>query len=104
MVSYFGAGPDHGVPQDDSFFPYAEAKAAADAHLRTSDLKWTILGPGRLTLDDPTGRIMLGEGKGNVSRADVALVVAAALADDSTSGRTIDFNNGDIPIAEALAG
>jgi uncharacterized protein YbjT (DUF2867 family) len=104
MVSYFGAGPDHGVPQDDSFYPYAEAKAAADAHLRASDLKWTVLGPGRLTLDAPTGRIMLGEGKGNVSRADVALVVAAALADDSTIGRTIDFNKGDIPIAQALAG
>jgi hypothetical protein len=28
--------------------------------------------------------------------------VAAALRDDSTIGRTIDFNNGDIPIAEAL--
>ncbi len=56
MVSYFGAGPDHGVPQDDPFFPYAESKAAADAHLRVSDLDWTILGPGRLTLDPPTGR------------------------------------------------
>ena len=51
MVSYFGAGPDHGVPQDNSFFPYAEAKAAADAHLRASDLDWTVLGPGRLTLE-----------------------------------------------------
>jgi hypothetical protein len=39
-----------------------------------------------------------------VSRADVALVVAAALEDDSTVGRTIDFNNGDVPIADALAG
>ncbi len=104
MVSYFGAGPDHGVPQDDPFFAYAEAKAAADAHLRASDLRWTVLGPGRLTLDAPTGHIMLGEGKGDVSRADVALVAAAALADDSTIGRTIDFNNGDIPIADALAG
>ncbi|BBZ42795.1 SDR family oxidoreductase [Mycobacterium parmense] len=103
MVSYFGAGPDHEVPQDDSFFPYAEAKAAADAHLRASDLQWTILGPGRLTLDAPTGQIMLGEGEGKVSRADVASVVAATLADDSTIARTIDFNNGDIPIAEALA-
>jgi uncharacterized protein YbjT (DUF2867 family) len=103
MVSYFGAGPDHGVPQGDPFFPYAEAKAAADAHLRASDLDWTVLGPGRLTLDAATGRIELGKGKGEVSRADVALVVAAALADDSTIGRTIDFNNGDIPIAEALA-
>jgi uncharacterized protein YbjT (DUF2867 family) len=103
MVSYFGAGPGHGVPQGDPFFPYAQAKAAADAHLRASDLNWTVLGPGRLTLDAATGRIELGEGKGEVSRADVALVVAAALADDSTIGRTLDFNNGEVPIAEALA-
>lgn len=102
MVSYFGAGPDHGVPQDDPFFPYAEAKAAADTHLRASDLKWTILGPGRLTLEPATGRIVVGSGN-EVSRADVALVVAAALLDDSTIGRTIDFNNGEVPIAEALA-
>jgi uncharacterized protein YbjT (DUF2867 family) len=107
MVSYFGAGPNHGVPSENSFFPYAEAKAAADAHLRASDLDWTVLGPGRLTLEPPTGRIVIGNGKGEVSRADVALVVAAALADDSTIGRTIDFNNGadgnGVPIVEALA-
>jgi uncharacterized protein YbjT (DUF2867 family) len=104
MVSYFGAGPDHGVPQGDPFFPYAEAKAAADAHLRASELDWTVLGPGRLTLEPATGRITLGKGKGEVSRSDVALVVAAALHDDSTIRRTIEFNNGDVPIAEALAG
>jgi uncharacterized protein YbjT (DUF2867 family) len=104
MVSYFGAGPDHGVAQDDPFFPYAEAKAAADAHLRASELNWTVLGPGRLTLEPATGRIAVGEGKGQVSRADVALVVAAALDDGSTIGRTIEFNNGDVPIADALAG
>ncbi|MEB3981316.1 SDR family oxidoreductase [Mycobacterium sp. 663a-19] len=104
MVSYFGAGPDHGVPQDDPFFPYAEAKAAADAQLRASGLDWTVLGPGRLTLEPATGRIAIGRGKGEVSRADVAGVVATALADGSTVHRTIEFNNGDIPIAEALAG
>ena len=104
MVSYFGAGPDHGVPQDDPFFAYAQAKAAADAHLRASDLDWTVLGPGRLTLEPATGKIVLAEGTGSVSRADVALVVAAALADDATIGRTIEFNSGDIPIAAALAG
>ncbi|OBB94362.1 SDR family oxidoreductase [Mycobacterium sp. 852002-30065_SCH5024008] len=104
MVSYFGAGPDHGVSQDNSFFPYAESKAAADAHLRASDLDWTVLGPGRLTLDPATGHITLGQGKGEVSRADVALVIAAALAEDATIRRTIDFNNGDVPIADALAG
>jgi nucleoside-diphosphate-sugar epimerase len=102
MVSYFGAGPDHRVPQSSSFFPYAEAKAAADAHLRASELDWTVLGPGRLTLDAPTGRIVVGAGH-EVTRADVALVVAAALADDSTIRRTIDFNNDETPIADALA-
>jgi uncharacterized protein YbjT (DUF2867 family) len=102
MVSYFGAGPDHGVPGDDPFFAYAQAKAAADAHLRATDLDWTVLGPGRLTLEPATGRIAIGEGNA-VSRADVALVVAAALADDSTIRRTIEFNNGDVPIADALA-
>src|SRR5271166_2581826 len=109
MVSYFGAGPDHGVAPDDPFFPYAEAKAAADAHLRASDLDWTVLGPSRLTLDPPTGRIAVAGGarrpeKDSVSRADVALVVAAVLHDGSTIRRTIEFNNGDVAIADALAG
>ncbi len=63
MVSYFGAGPDHGVPQDDPFFAYAEAKAAADAHLRASELEWTVLGPGRLTLEPATGQIASAQGK-----------------------------------------
>jgi len=106
MVSYFGAGPNHGVPQDDPFYPYAEAKAAADAHLRASDLDWTVLGPGRLTLEPATGKIAVGADaaeKAGVSREDVALVAAAALSDDSTIRRTIDFNNGDLPIPEALA-
>ncbi|ORA09676.1 SDR family oxidoreductase [Mycobacterium asiaticum] len=103
MVSYFGAGPNHGVAPSDSFFAYAEAKAAADEHLRASGLDWTVLGPGRLTLEPATGRIAIGEAKGSVSREDVALVAAAVVADDSTIGRTIEFNNGDVPIAEALA-
>ena len=59
MVSYFGAGPDHGIPQDDPFHAYAQAKAAADAHLRSSGLDWTILGPATLTLEKPTGTIDL---------------------------------------------
>lgn len=103
MVSYFGAGPNHGVPQDDSFFAYAEAKAAADEHLRASGLDWTVLGPGRLTQEPATGRIAIGEAKGSVSREDVAMVAAAVLADDATIGRTIEFNSGDVPIADALA-
>jgi uncharacterized protein YbjT (DUF2867 family) len=105
MVSYLGAGPDHGVPEGNSFYPYAEAKSAADAHLRATDLDWTVLGPGRLTLEPATGRIAVGADaaeKGSVSREDVALVAAAVLDNDSTIHRTIEFNNGDLAIAEAL--
>lgn len=103
MVSYFGAGADHGVPRDNAFFAYAEAKAAADEHLRRSGLDWTILAPSALTLDDPTGLIDVhADESGSVSRADVAAVVAATLADDATVGRTIRFNAGTQLIATAL--
>ncbi|MFE1663201.1 NAD(P)H-binding protein [Microbacterium sp. P02] len=105
MVSYFGAGPDHGVPEDDSFFAYAEAKSAADAHLSATDLAWTILQPSALTLDPPTGRIDVEAAESeSVGRADVAAVVAAVLVDESTVGRSIRFNSGDVPIVEAVAG
>jgi hypothetical protein len=62
-----------------------------------------VLGPGRLTLEPATGRIAVGAGKGEVSREDVALVAAAVLDDGATIGRTIEFNNGELPITEALA-
>ncbi|MGZ8804662.1 MAG: SDR family oxidoreductase [Microbacterium sp.] len=103
MVSYFGARADHGVPADNSFFAYAEAKAAADDHLRESGLDWTVLGPSALTLDEPTGRIDVTAGESEaVSRADVATVIAATLADERTIGRTIRFNEGAVPISEAI--
>jgi uncharacterized protein YbjT (DUF2867 family) len=103
MVSYFGAGPDHGIDPDDSFFAYAEAKAAADEHLRASGLDWTILAPSALTLDDPTGRIDVdAEESGSVPRADVAAVIAASVEEPATARRTIAFNSGDRPIADAL--
>lgn len=107
MVSWIGSKADHGVPEDDGFFAYADAKWAADEHLRGTDLEGTILGPGTLTFDAPTGRIVLDpEGHGEVSRADVAAVIAEVIGNPSTIGRTIRFGNssGDaaLPIADAL--
>lgn len=70
MVSWLGSTADHGVPEDDSFFAYADAKWAADEYLRGTALEGTILGPGTLTLDAPTGRIDLdAPDRGAVSRA-----------------------------------
>ncbi|WP_018157684.1 SDR family oxidoreductase [Demetria terragena] len=103
MVSYFGAGPGHGVPEDTGFYHYAEAKAAADEHLRSSALDWVILGPSRLTDDSATGHVSVGPSdKSEVPRADVAAVIAAAVDTPALSRMTYEFNGGDIPVAEAV--
>ncbi|GAA1751630.1 NAD(P)H-binding protein [Agromyces humatus] len=102
MVSYFGS-PDRSVPESHSFHAYAAAKAAADEHLATTGLGWTILGPSTLTDGEATGLIDTGASVSQrVSRADVAAVAAAVLQHPSTIGRTIRFNSGDTPIADAI--
>lgn len=106
LVSYFGASLDHGVPQDNSFHAYAQAKAEADGYLRASDREWTIVAPSSLTLESGTGLIETaasGATAGEVSRDDVAAVLAAVLRTPATIGCTIEFNDGDTPIDEALA-
>ncbi|MFC4138992.1 MULTISPECIES: NAD(P)H-binding protein [unclassified Microbacterium] len=104
MVSYFGSSPEHGIPETDSFHAYAEAKAAADKYLRATSLDWTVLGPSRLTLGEGTGRIVVEPpASGEVSRANVAQVIAQTLIESATLRRTIRFNDGEHPIAEALA-
>ncbi|MGM1016168.1 MAG: NAD(P)H-binding protein [Actinomycetota bacterium] len=108
MVSWIGSRADHGVSEEDSFFAYADAKWAADEHLRGTGLDATILGPGALKDIEGTGRIQIDEdGTGAVSRADVAAVAAAALYQPATIGRTIRFGGGTpetaVDIDEALA-
>jgi len=104
MVSWLGSTADHGVPEDNSFFAYADAKWAADEYLRGTALEGTILGPGTLTDDEPTGRIELdAPDRGAVSRADVAAVIAAALHEPLTIGRTVRFGNGTAETSEPIA-
>ncbi|BAS16679.1 UPF0659 protein YMR090W [Arthrobacter sp. Hiyo8] len=106
MVSYFGAGPSHGVPEDNSFYAYAEAKAAADEYLRATDLDWTILGPGALTSNPGSALIEVSPADPSTgtetSRANVALVAAAVLELPETVRRTIEFRDGSMPVVEAL--
>lgn len=105
MVSYFGAGPDHGVDPDNSFYTYAEAKTEADQHLQGTSLNWTILRPGTLTNDDGTGRIETarnGAKPGKISRADVAHVAEEVLHRPETAGSIIEFNNGSNAIEDEL--
>ena len=104
MISYFGASLDHGVPEDEPFHAYAEAKAQADAHLRGTQLSWTILGPSGLTLEEPTGRIDTAAAEsGTVSRGNVARAIVAALAEPGSVGTFVTFNDGEQEIGEAFA-
>ncbi|CAM3373247.1 SDR family oxidoreductase [Occultella aeris] len=103
MVSYQGARIDHGVPEGSGFFAYAEAKAAADEHLRGTALDWTIVAPGALTDEPGTGNIAVDTDTGGVAREDVARVVAFALDEPRTIGRFVGFTGGSTPIPQALA-
>lgn len=105
MVSYFGAGPDHGVPEDNDFYTYAEAKTAADEHLAATSLGWTILRPSALTDEPSTGGIETGDDveASQVSRATVAAVIAAVVNHPEASARlTLPFNDGDRQVGDVI--
>jgi uncharacterized protein YbjT (DUF2867 family) len=104
MVSSMGAGdPASG---GETMRPYLEAKAEADAALVASDLEWTIVRPGRLNDDPGTGLVRvapsLGE-LGDITRDDVAAVLAGCLDEPRTVGATFEVLQGTTPVAEALA-
>jgi uncharacterized protein YbjT (DUF2867 family) len=102
IVSSMGADPD--APGDDTFAVYLRAKGKADAALRESGLDYTVIRPGGLTNDPGTGRVALTEHgeRGQISRDDVAAVIAAVLTAPNTIGKTFDLISGDVPVAEAV--
>lgn len=103
MVSAMGID---GLDEDSEevFQVYLRAKRDADDHLRSTDLDWTIVKPGRLTDDVPTGRVRVAEHleSGSVTRGDVAHVVAEVLESQNTIGVTFDVLGGETAIAEAV--
>jgi uncharacterized protein YbjT (DUF2867 family) len=102
IVSSMGADAD--AAGDDTFAVYLRAKGRADDAVRASGLDWTVIRPGGLTNDPGTGRVNLAEGapRGQVSRDDVAAVLAATLTAENTIGTTADLIGGDAPVAEAV--
>lgn len=114
MVSYWGARRDHGIAADNPFAVYADAKAAADAHLRSSGLRHVILKPGTLT-DEPAGNVFVGDDAAEprgvertTARATVAAMIGHVvgrfdeLVGDS-GAREIAFLDGTEPLDEAVA-
>ena len=106
MVSAVGAENPPGG--DDVFSVYLRAKAEADRALADSDREWTIVRPGRLT-DGPGGGGVTIQAepepiRDEVSRDDVAAVLAAVLHEPRSVGRTLYVVGGDQPVERALAG
>lgn len=103
MVSSMGtdqADPD----SDDVFQIYLRAKAAADEDLRSRDLDWTIIQPGRLTDAPGTGKVSLdptAEPR-EIPRADVAHALVAALDEPATIRKQFTLLSGVVPIEEAF--
>ncbi|WP_037575233.1 SDR family oxidoreductase [Phaeacidiphilus oryzae] len=106
MVSAMGAdaaAPDGGDPV---FGAYLRAKGAADDDLRArKGLEWVVLRPGRLVDSPGTGRVALARetGRGEVSRDDVAAVLAELARASGVDGLTLELVGGDVPVAEAVA-
>ncbi|MFC9928360.1 SDR family oxidoreductase [Streptomyces sp. NPDC127190] len=103
MVSSMGADPAH--QGDDVFDVYLRAKGEADAHVaRQQALDWTILRPGSLTDEAGTGLVRLEAhtGRGEVSRDDVAAVLAELVDTPATAGLTLELIGGSTPVSVAV--
>lgn len=113
MVSYARAANDiHQLDQNNSFYPYAKAKHDADEYLRASQLTYTILGPGALTLEPATGKIQIADENGDIagldkqdrvtSRENVAEVITHVVSSNTAARDTVNFYDGDIAIDQAI--
>ncbi|MGO1435832.1 MAG: NAD(P)H-binding protein [Canibacter sp.] len=113
MVSYARAASDiERLETDNSFYPYAKAKHDADEHLRASQLNYTILGPGALTLEEASGKIQLADATGDIpgldakervtSRENVAEVITHVLTTGAAAHGTVNFYDGSIKIEDAI--
>ena len=106
LVSSMGVGRPLAAGSDESWAAYIAAKTAAEDAVRDVDLDWTVLRPGGLTNEAPTGRIRLespGTMRGTITRADVAAVLVALLDASGTAGLTLELIAGDTPIPDAVA-
>ncbi|MGW0504908.1 SDR family oxidoreductase [Micromonospora sp. NPDC003241] len=105
LVSSMGVDRDPPPGTDEVFVAYLRAKKAAEDDLTRRDLDWTVLRPGRLTDDPPTGHVTLDRQapRGPISRADVAAVLVALLDAPATAGLTLETVAGPTPVTAAVS-
>lgn len=98
-------GNDRPADLDDVMTAYLTAKLAAEEDLKTRDLDWTILRPGRLTNDQAVGLVNLGpaEEPGSIPRHDVAAVLAELINTGRGSRQALSVVSGNDSIPDAVA-
>jgi nucleoside-diphosphate-sugar epimerase len=106
FVIVSSVGAENPPSDDDVFSVYLRSKAQADDAVKASDRAWTVVRPGPLTNDPGTGRVRIDVEpfRGEVTRDDVAAVIAAVLAEPRSAGTVLYVGGGELPIADALAG
>jgi uncharacterized protein YbjT (DUF2867 family) len=98
-------GVNHPERWSEEMRPYYEAKAEADKIVSEAGLDHTIVRPGGLTDDPGTGTVEVAEElqrSGQVTREDVAAVLAEVLHADNTIRKAFDLLNDGIPIPDAV--
>lgn len=103
LVSAFpDAWRGQGMPA--AFEEYMRIKKAADVALAATGLDWVIVRPGTLTTGPRTGRVALGPAiaYGDVSRADVAAVLAELVHSPEVSRQVLELTEGTAPITDAV--
>jgi len=104
MLSSIGADdPSQG---SDGIRHYLEAKHIADTHLKDAGMPYVIVRPISLSDDEGKGMVSLADHvdrDGQVTRDDVAAVLAVSVAQVGMNDRVFEMAAGDTPIAKAIA-
>ncbi|WP_378174891.1 SDR family oxidoreductase [Aquimarina sp. SS2-1] len=103
MLSSIGADQPQ---QSNELQEYLQAKKDADEYLGNSGLDFTIVRPGALNNDTPTGKITISKSltqkEGSIPRGDVAKVLVHSLKDSVANREVFEILNGEQQIEEAV--
>lgn len=95
LVSSIGAGDSKGAVDERTMAvlgPVLKEKERAEEHLKASGLAWTVVRPGGLLSEAPTGKGILTEDSkvvGIITRADVAALILKALFEKRAEGKVL---------------
>lgn len=102
MLSSMGADNPE---QAEDLKDYLKAKNKADEYLKSNNLTYAIVRPGRLTDNKGTDHVILDiklNKNGSISRDDVAQTLVRSLHDGAAKNKTFEILEGDTLIGKAL--